>query len=88
MRSFVAIVLVMAVMAFGSSTHDECAVGGELRRNHHCAAVRHTKKDVCCWMKRDGTHGKLPYQCCGTGWETHNCAELVDKICDTHPEDM
>mmetsp|Transcript_45529 Transcript_45529/g.140377 ORF Transcript_45529/g.140377 Transcript_45529/m.140377 type:complete len:88 (+) Transcript_45529:40-303(+) len=87
MRAFLALIalLVLATVAFA---HDECAVGGELRRNHHCVAVRHTKKDACCWMKRDGTHGKLPYGCCGTGWKTHDCESIINNVCETHPDDM
>ncbi len=68
--------------------HDECARGGELRRNFGCVAVRHTKHDHCCWMKRDGTHGKLPHECCGTGWETSKCEAKIEHVCSTHPDDM
>lgn len=89
MRYFAAVLVLLVVLATGAfASADECAVGGELRRNHHCAAVRHTKKDACCWMKRDGTHGKLPYACCGTGWKTHDCEAIIDKVCETHPDDM
>jgi hypothetical protein len=90
MRAFIAL-LIACVTLIGMTaamSHDACAMGGELRRNYHCAAVRHTMKDACCWMTRDGAHGKLPYSCCGTGWKTHDCEALIDKVCETHPDDM
>ena len=67
---------------------DPCSKGGEMRRQHNCASVRHTTADVCCWMMRDGTHGQLPYSCCGTGWSTHKCAQLIDDACEKHTDDL
>ena len=77
----------MLLLAIGIQAHDDCAAPGEMRRHHNCAAVKHTKKDVCCWAKRDGTHGLLPYSCCGTGWHTHGCEAEIDRICDMHTDE-
>mgnify|MGYP001571660167 FL=1 len=71
-----------------AKSHDECTKGSEMRRSHNCVSVRHTKTDHCCWMKRDGTHGSLPRECCGTGWDTHRCEHLVNDVCDKHHHDM
>ncbi len=71
-----------------ASGSDVCSHPGELRRHYGCVAVRHTKSDACCWMKKDGTHGKLPYTCCGTGWKSAKCEEVIDNVCETHPDDM
>ena len=82
-------VIVCAVLLLAAfvSAHDDCAAGGEMRRQYNCASVKHTKKDVCCWAKRDGTHGKLPRNCCGTGWKTHGCEEEIDRVCDMHTDE-
>ena len=84
----IAAIVVALIVATFAVADDACKVGGEFRRQHNCLSVRHTKTDVCCWLKADGTHGKLPRTCCGTGWEREKCADLVDEICETHHEDM
>lgn len=61
---------------------EACKNMGELRRNFNCVAVRHTMADVCCWMKRDGSYGHLPYKCCGTGWESSDCEGIINTICE------
>ena len=87
-RIVLALVLLVAMLCAVAHADDGCLAGGELRREHNCLSVRHTKKDVCCWLKADGTHGRLPYSCCGTGWDRENCAEIVDRVCETHHEDL
>lgn len=84
--AFALVLLCSSVMAHMST--DVCDYPGELRRHYGCVAVRHTKADACCWMKSDGTHGQLPYTCCGTGWKKEQCEALIDGICNTHPDDM
>lgn len=86
----VGIVIVLTAFAINAShmDGDACTKGGELRRNFDCAAIRHTKADACCWMKRDGTHGRLPYNCCGTGWNTHGCEEIIHDICSKDADEI
>ena len=64
--------------------HRSCHANGELRRHFDCAAVKHTKKDVCCWQMRSGDSGVLPYECCGTGWSSLRCDRLVNALCASH----
>lgn len=80
--------VVVLVAMVAAAEKDPCAEEGELRRNFECAAIRHTKSHNCCWSLRDGSHGPLPLECCGTGWNTHNCEQIVDEICETHAEDL
>jgi hypothetical protein len=82
-----ALVVIFALIALVHAS-DECKMGGEYRRTHHCAAVRHTMKNKCCWMTRDGNHGLLPIGCCGTGWKDHDCEAIIDQVCETHPDDL
>jgi hypothetical protein len=72
----------------GEELEHDCLRGGEMRRSHHCASVRHTDMDHCCWLLRDGSYGKLPNGCCGTGWKTHGCEAIIDDVCTTHADDM
>jgi hypothetical protein len=82
---FLSLLMCLLVLA---TAMDPCEHHGEMRRQHNCVAVRHTKADVCCWLKQDGSHGSLPYNCCGTGWKSHSCEKIIDEICETHPDDM
>lgn len=88
MRVWIAVLVVLSLVAALVVAKDVCDYPGELRRHYGCVAVRHTKADACCWMKQDGTHGKLPYTCCGTGWKAEKCEEFIDTVCSTHPDDM
>ena len=76
---FSVVVLAAALLAVVSYAH-ECQ-GGEYRRSHDCATVKHQKSGICCWMRRDGSHGRLPVECCGTGWTSEDCAAKVEDIC-------
>jgi hypothetical protein len=90
LRFLVLLVTVLALVGVVKAMHstDVCDRPGELRRRYGCVAVRHTKADACCWLKEDGTHGSLPYTCCGTGWKAQECESLIDRVCSTHPDDM
>lgn len=85
---YLLIASLLLAMVTAMHTTDVCDRPGELRRRYSCVAVRHTKADACCWLKEDGTHGQLPYTCCGTGWKAQECESLLDRVCSTHPDDM
>jgi hypothetical protein len=79
--------LIIAFLVNLTFAMDPCDHHGELRRRYGCVAVRHTMADMCCWLKQDGSHGKLPYSCCGAGWRSANCEGLIDQLCETHHEE-
>ena len=63
--------------------NDVCSADhGEFRRQYDCVSVMHTKDDGCCALR-----GLLPYACCGVGWSTSRCGELVNAICAVHHAD-
>jgi hypothetical protein len=66
---------------------DLCNAGGEVRRRHGCAAVKHTMRDACCWVTSTH-HGRLPYGCCGTGWKDAKCEQIIDEVCNTHADEL
>jgi hypothetical protein len=71
-------------LAHDSPGAHQCVAHGEIRRQHSCLSIKHTKKDVCCWQNAAGQSGLLPYSCCGVHFAEHKCASIVEHICEHH----
>ena len=80
-------VLVASLVATAVN-NDECKDSGEMRRRYSCAAITHHKGNVCCFKRDDGVDGIIPTACCGTGWISHECETIVDRICEAHDDEL